>query len=74
MTVTAGIGGLFTVAGSLGPDVMPLLVGNYIQESPMVMMYLYVAVVVLCIALFGCAALVGRGMKRHSCGSNRGDA
>ena len=74
MTVTAGIGGLFTVAGSLGPDVMPLLVGNYIQESPMVMMYLYVAVVVLCIALFGSAALIGRGMQRHSSGSNRADA
>ena len=65
MTVTAGIGGLLTVAGSLGPDVMPLLVGNYIQEFPMVMMYLYVAVVVMCIALFGGAALIARGIKRR---------
>ena len=64
MTVTAGIGGLLTVAGSLGPDVMPLLVGNYIQESPMVMMYLYVAVVVVCIALFGGASVIARGIKR----------
>ena len=72
VTVTAGIGGLLTVAGSLGPDVMPLLVGNYIQEFPMVMMYLYVAVVVMCIALFGGAALIARGIKRRegqSCSS-----
>ena len=72
VTVTAGIGGLLTVAGSLGPDVMPLLVGNYIQESPMVMMYLYVAVVVVCIALFGGASLVARGITRResrSCSS-----
>ena len=65
LTVTAGIGGLLTVAGSLGPDVMPLLVGNYIQESPMVMMYLYVAVVVMCIALFGGASIIARGIKRR---------
>ena len=57
--VTSRIGALLSIFASLGPDVFPIIVGQFIERQPMVMMYVTLAAVIVCAALFSVAAVLG---------------
>ena len=63
VTITSKIGATFTIASSLGPDVFPVILGQFIVATPMVLMYTTLALVSVCIALFFVAFLIGRSIK-----------
>ena len=59
MTVTNKIGGLMSVAASIGADSFPLFLGQFIADFPMLLMYMQVGVIYLCIVLFSLASWIG---------------
>ena len=64
IVITSGIGAFFTIMSSLGPDVFPVLVGQFIESRPMAVMYLTLGIVLFCVGLFALAAVAGRVYKR----------
>jgi fucose permease len=50
--VTGTLAAAFTIAGSVGPDVVPLAVGQVIEKYPMAMMYMVLGVLTMCIVIF----------------------
>ena len=60
IVITSKIGALFTIMSSLGPDVFPVLVGQFIVDWPMFVMYLTAVIVIFCIGLFGVSAVFGK--------------
>ena len=46
--VTSRIGALLSIFASLGPDVFPVVVGQFIDREPMVMVYVTLAAVAVC--------------------------
>ena len=63
--VTDKIGLAFTVSGMLGPQLFPIIVGNYIEDNPMLLMNMVLAIVLCCTLIFALAALVGRSILRE---------
>ena len=63
VTITSKIGATFTIASSLGPDVFPVILGQFIVTTPMVLMYTTLTLVSVCIGLFFVAFLIGRSIK-----------
>ena len=53
--VTRFMGALFTLASSTGPDVLPILVGQFITREPMFMVYLSLGAVSACMVVFAAA-------------------
>ena len=62
IVVTNRIGSAFALFAMAGPDVFPIIVGNYIEDSPMFLMYTTLATILGCMIIFALAALVGRGI------------
>ena len=62
IVVTNKIGSAFALFAMAGPDIFPILVGSYIDENPMFLMYTVIATVLGCTLIFALAALVGRGL------------
>ena len=60
--VTDKIGLAFTVSGMLGPQLFPIILGNYIEDNPMLLMNMVLAIVLCCTLVFILAALVGRSI------------
>ena len=63
IVITSKIGSIFTIMSSLGPDVFPVLAGQFIEDWPMFIMYLTAAIVVLCIGLFAIATVFAKKLK-----------
>ncbi len=64
IVVTNRIGAAYAFCAMLGPDVFPILVGSFVVEHPMMLMYVVVSMVAGCIVLFSMAAFVGESMNR----------
>ena len=60
MTVTNKIGGFMSVAGGIGADLFPLLLGQFIAKLPMLLMYMQVVLIYLCVLLFTLASWIGK--------------
>ena len=60
IVVTEKIGSAFAFSGMVGPHFCPIIVGSYIEGSPMFLMYTVLASVLGCTLIFALAALVGR--------------
>ena len=63
--VTNKIGSAFAIFGMGAPNLFPFLIGSYIEDSPMFLMYAVFAVVLGCTLIFALAALVGRGLLKE---------
>ena len=62
IVVSNKIGSAFALFAMAGPDFFPIIVGNYIEDSPMFLMYTILATILGCTLIFALAALVGRGI------------
>jgi fucose permease len=62
ITVTNKIGSAFAMFAMAGPDVFPILMGSFIVETPMFLMYLILGTVSGCMGIFAFAAIVGRSI------------
>ena len=62
VVVTDKIGLAFTISGMLGPQLFPIIVGNFIEHNPMLLMNMVLAIVLCCTLIFALAALVGRSI------------
>ena len=62
VVVTDKIGLAFTASGMLGPQLFPIIVGNFIEHSPMLLMNMVFAIVLCCTLIFALAGLVGRSL------------
>ena len=60
VVVTDKIGLAFTISGMLGPQLFPIIVGNFIEHNPMLLMNMVLAIVLCCTLIFSLAAIVGR--------------
>ena len=56
--VTLQVSAAFIISSSLGAKVFPVLVGNLVETSPMVLHYLCLAIVCGCVLIFSLATLV----------------
>ncbi len=63
--VTGVAGAVFTIASSIGPTVTALIMGQFIVDKPMGLMYLAVTVVLSCLVLFLAAAFFGARTKKE---------
>ena len=66
ITVTNRIVSCMIISGSLGADLFPIILGQIIATFPMILMYLQVAVVVMCILLFSTAYVITRIMTQNN--------
>jgi len=57
--ITSMIGAYFTITSSIGPDVFPIVVGQFIESTPMFLMWLALGIVVGCICIFTAVAICG---------------
>lgn len=57
LKVTNRIGSIFTVASSAGCDLLPILVGQFIEATPMILMYVQLVGVAVCVLTFTVAYL-----------------
>jgi len=64
ITITNRIGAVFTIASSAGADVFPIIVGQFVESHPMVLMHLLLAVILSCILVFATAAVVGKTINK----------
>ena len=60
MTVTNKVGGLMTVAAAVGADAFPLILGQFVESYPMLLMYMQVGLIYFCVVLFFMATWVGK--------------
>ena len=60
MTVTNKVGGLMTVAAAVGANAFPLILGQFLESYPMLLMYMQVGLVYFCVVLFFMATWVGK--------------
>ena len=65
ITVTNRIISSMVISGSIGADLFPIILGQFMASFPMILMYLQVAVVFMCIILFSSAYVITRMMKRN---------
>jgi len=63
ITVTGRIVSAMIISGSIGADLFPIILGQFMATFPMILMYLQVAVVLMCILLFSIAYKVTRILK-----------
>ena len=64
MVITNKIGAAFTVASASGADVYPILIGQYIETTPMILMYFTVSLIGLCTLTFFASIATGRHIKK----------
>ena len=69
IVVTNKIGSAFALFAMAGPDIFPIIVGSYIEDSPMFLMYTTLATILGCTIIFALAALVGRGILKEKQGT-----
>ena len=65
ITVTNRIMSSMIISGSIGADLFPIILGQFMATFPMILMYLQVAVVFLCILLFSTSYLITRIIKKN---------
>ena len=65
ITVTNKIMSSMIISGSIGADLFPIILGQFMASFPMILMYLQAAVVFMCILLFSSAYVITRMMKRN---------
>ena len=65
ITVTNRIMSSMIISGSIGADLFPIILGQFMASFPMILMYLQAAVVFMCILLFSSAYVITRMMKRN---------
>ena len=58
------IGAALAVAGSVGPDVFPVLVGQVLDTTPMLLIYLQFGTILTCVGLFIVAYVTARGIHQ----------
>ena len=63
ITVTGRIVSAMIISGSVGADLFPIILGQFMAKFPMILMYLQVSVVLMCILLFSIAYKVTRILK-----------
>ena len=63
-----GAGTALVVAGSVGPDVFPVLVGQVLEARPVFLLDLQLGTVLACVGLFVAAYVGARGLERRSGG------
>ena len=73
IVVTNKIGAAFALFAMAGPDFFPIIVGSYIEDSPMFLMYTVLATILGCTLIFALAALVGRGILEEKSRANTGE-
>lgn len=61
LVISNRIGAAFSIAASLGCDVFPLIMGQFIDTRPMFLMYMQLCLTVAAIGCFGAAAAFVRG-------------
>ena len=62
IVVTNKISSAFALFAMAAPNIFPFLIGTYIEESPMFLMYTVLATVLGCTLVFALVALLGRGL------------
>ena len=70
ITVTNKIMSSMIISGSIGADLFPIILGQFIATFPMILMYLQVCVVFMCIVLFSTAYLITRILKKNENADN----
>ena len=70
IVVTNKIGSAFALFAMAGPDIFPIIVGSYIEDSPMFLMYTVLATILGCTLIFALAAIVGRGILKEKSKAN----
>ena len=65
ITVTNKIMSSMIISGSIGADLFPIILGQFMATFPMILMYLQVAVVFMCILLFSTSYLITRLIKKN---------
>jgi fucose permease len=65
ITVTNRIISSMIISGSVGADLFPIILGQFMATFPMLLMYLQVAVVFMCIALFSTAYGITRIINKN---------
>ena len=70
IVVTNKIGSAFALFAMAGPDIFPIIVGSYIEDSPMFLIYMVLATILGCTLIFALAALVGKGILEEKAKAN----
>ena len=65
ITVTNRIVSSMIISGSIGADLFPIILGQFMATFPMLLMYLQVAVVFMCIVLFSTAYCITQIMSKQ---------
>ena len=65
ITVTNRIVSSMVISGSVGADLFPIILGQFMATFPMLLMYLQVSVVFMCIALFSTAYGITRIISKN---------
>ena len=66
ITVTNRIVSSMIISGSIGADLFPIVLGQFMATFPMLLMYLQVVVVSLCIILFSLAYFITRILSKNT--------
>ena len=68
VTVTNKIGSALVIAASVGADAFPILLGQFITDLPMILIYMNLAVICGCTLLFLVAnSITGRLQEKDVC-------
>merc|ERR1711997_1238704 len=65
ITVTNRIVSSMIISGSIGADLFPIILGQFMATFPMLLMYLQVVVVFMCITLFSTAYCITQIMSKQ---------
>ena len=60
ISISSKVSAAFIISSSLGAKVFPVMIGQFIEEFPMLLHYLSVAIVSGCALIFAVANIVGR--------------
>ncbi|TRY66961.1 hypothetical protein TCAL_09924 [Tigriopus californicus] len=64
VVVTNRIGALVSIAASLGPDIFPVIVGQYIVAQPMVLMHVTALTLIGCVLIFIACHFLARSYQK----------
>ena len=64
LDINNSIGATLAIAGSVGPDVFPVLVGQVLDKTPMLLVYLQFGTILACVGLFILAYITAANIKK----------
>ena len=64
VALDGGAGTLLVIAGTIGPDIFPVVIGQFLEDDPMVLVHAQFGVILACVVLFVFVYLLARGRKK----------